>query len=66
MISTATLLKEQSPSPQSENKGWLELPNGKRVQPKPSQAYFAPWSPKPYVPAPKKRGWFARLIGIAA
>ncbi|MEI7278298.1 phage filamentation protein Fil family protein [Pectobacterium atrosepticum] len=66
MISTARLLKEKSPSPQ-ENKGWLELPNGQRFQPTPAQAYFAPWSKKAYMPAPKqKRRWFARLMGIAA
>ncbi|ACT13662.1 MULTISPECIES: phage filamentation protein Fil family protein [Pectobacterium] len=66
MISTARLLKEQSPSPRQENKGWLELPSGQRFQPTPAQAYFAPWSKKPYMPAPKKRRWFARLMGIAA
>ncbi|UEQ07683.1 phage filamentation protein Fil family protein [Pectobacterium versatile] len=55
MISTARLLKEQSPSPQ---KGWLELPNGQRFQPTPAQAYFSPKS--------NKRRWFARLMGIAA
>lgn len=36
MISTARLLKEKSPSPQQE-KGWLELPNGKRFQPTPAR-----------------------------
>ncbi|KHS93235.1 hypothetical protein RC86_03605 [Pectobacterium brasiliense] len=66
MISTARLLKEQSPSPKPANKGWLELPNGQRIQPTPAQVYFAPWSKKPYMPANKKRRWFARLIGIAA
>ncbi|GLW38728.1 phage filamentation protein Fil family protein [Pectobacterium actinidiae] len=65
MISIARLLKEKSPSPQ-DNKGWLELPNGQRFQPTPAQAYFAPWSKKPYMPVPKKRHWFARLMGIAA
>ncbi|MFJ5443565.1 phage filamentation protein Fil family protein [Pectobacterium sp. CHL-2024] len=65
MISTARLLKEKSPSPQ-ENKGWLELPNGQRVQPTPDQVYFAPSSKKSCEPAPKKRRWFARLMGIAA
>ncbi|WP_350238919.1 phage filamentation protein Fil family protein [Pectobacterium colocasium] len=66
MISTARLLKEQSPSPQQENKGWLELPNGQRFQPTPTQAYFAPWSKKPYMPASKKRRWFTRLINTLA
>ncbi|MBA5229615.1 phage filamentation protein Fil family protein [Pectobacterium aroidearum] len=65
MISTARLLKEKSPSPQ-DNNGWLELPNGRRFQPTPAQAYFAPWSKKPSMPAPKKRSWFARLMGVAA
>lgn len=66
MISIARLLKEQSPSPQQENKGWLELPNGQRFQPTPSQAYFSPKSNKPRMPAPKKRRWLVRLMGIAA
>ncbi|MCH4997839.1 MULTISPECIES: phage filamentation protein Fil family protein [Pectobacterium] len=66
MISTARLLKEKSPSPQQENKGWLELPNGQRFQPTPAQAYFAPWSKKPRMLAPKKRRWFVRLINTFA
>ncbi|WP_315708969.1 phage filamentation protein Fil family protein [Brenneria uluponensis] len=65
MISIARLLKVQSPAPQP-NKGWLELPNGQRFQPTPAQVYFAPWSKKPYMPAPTRRRWFARLMGIAA
>ncbi|MFC3393662.1 phage filamentation protein Fil family protein [Brenneria rubrifaciens] len=66
MISIARLLISQSPAPQPENKGWLELPNGRRVQPTPTQAYFAPSSKKPYVPTPKRRRWFAWLLGITA
>ncbi|PWC10912.1 hypothetical protein B4923_15485 [Brenneria roseae subsp. americana] len=66
MISIVRLLISQSPSPRQENKGWLELPNGQRFQPTPQQAYFAPWSKKPYVPTPKRRRWFARLLGITA
>ncbi|MBO8132338.1 phage filamentation protein Fil family protein [Dickeya fangzhongdai] len=69
MISIARLLTSQSPSPviPNQDKGWLELPNGQRVKPSVNQVYFAPWSQKPYMPAPKqKRRWFSRLMGIAA
>ena len=65
MISIARLLKSQSPSPQLANgKGWLELPSGQRVQPTPAQAYFAPWSKKPYMPAMPRRSFWRRLIGV--
>lgn len=65
MISIARLLTKQSPSPQLANgKGWLELPNGQRVQPTPKQAYFAAWSKKPYMPAIPRRSLWRRLIGV--
>ncbi|WP_409311530.1 phage filamentation protein Fil family protein [Pectobacterium sp. B1J-3] len=66
MISIARLLKTQSPSPTLANqgKGWFELPNGKRCQPKPNQVYFAPWSHKPYIPEPKRRSLGRRLMAL--
>ncbi|MEC5343382.1 phage filamentation protein Fil family protein [Brenneria populi] len=66
MISIARLLISQSPSPQPENKGWLELPNGQRIQPKPSQVYFFPGRQKPYVQTVKRHRWITRLLGWAA
>lgn len=65
MISIARLLTSQSASPQlPKGTGWLELPNGQRVQPTPKQAYFASWSKKPYVPAMPRRSLWRRLIGV--
>ncbi|EHD23618.1 MULTISPECIES: phage filamentation protein Fil family protein [Brenneria] len=66
MISIARLLISQSPAPQPENKGWLELPSGRRIQPKPSQVYFFPGRQKPYMPPATRRRWFARLINLSA
>ncbi|GKW23467.1 hypothetical protein PEC311524_10610 [Pectobacterium carotovorum subsp. carotovorum] len=65
MISIARLLTSQSASPQlPKSTGWLELPNGQRVQPTPAQAYFASWSKKPYMPVMPRRSLWRRLIGV--
>ncbi|MEH0832351.1 DUF2724 domain-containing protein [Pectobacterium cacticida] len=66
MISIARLLISQSPSPglKKQNKGWFELPNGQRCQPKPHQVYFAPWSSKPYMPEPKRRALSLRILSL--
>lgn len=66
MISIARVFISQPPIIPNQGKGWLELPNGQRIKPSVSQVYFAPWSQKPYMPEPKKRRWFSRLMGIAA
>ncbi|MGM0511137.1 MAG: phage filamentation protein Fil family protein [Pseudomonadota bacterium] len=47
--------------------GWLELPNGKTYQPKPSEVLFLKEQALPHMPKPKKqRRWFARIMGIFA
>ncbi|KHS99953.1 MULTISPECIES: phage filamentation protein Fil family protein [Pectobacterium] len=66
MISIARLLISQSPSPglMNQGKGWFELSNGQRCQPKPHQVYFAPWSSKPYMPEQKRHALPLRLISL--
>ncbi|NXZ86270.1 DUF2724 domain-containing protein [Serratia fonticola] len=47
--------------------GWLELPNGKTYQPKPSEVLFLKEQELPYIAKPiAPRRWFARLMGIFA
>ncbi|WJM82654.1 phage filamentation protein Fil family protein [Pectobacterium brasiliense] len=66
MISIARLLISQSPAPglMNQGKGWFELSNGQRCQPKPHQVYFAPWGSKPYMPEQKHRALPLRLISL--
>ncbi|MDK9420330.1 DUF2724 domain-containing protein [Pectobacterium carotovorum] len=66
MISIARLLISQSPSPglMNQGKGWFELSNGQRCQPKPHQVYFAPWSSKPYMPEQKRHLLSSRFLSL--
>lgn len=66
--SLASLLTQgQLVTHRMHSRGWLETPDGKFFQPKPSDVQFISGCRLPFMSRPRnKRRWFTRLMGISA
>lgn len=50
----------------AHTRGWIETPDGRHFQPDASKVRFVNGFNIPFINRPRRRRWFARLMGISA